>query len=147
VLDKLKIYWDKCENEFLIDSRRSYIAKNYPEIIGTERDKLAVNSRGLTKQMLDSSLEQYKKDKKIAPLNSDLVPVDVMIDNYMLENYVSPAFFEKLFSSNGFKVRSYPCMYNSRRLIMFAFLLHICPGLLLKIPFFSKTVLIKATKQ
>jgi 2-polyprenyl-3-methyl-5-hydroxy-6-metoxy-1,4-benzoquinol methylase len=147
VITRLRSYWDQCEIDFLLDSRKKYIRGKNSNISDADIAKLAVHTKGYSMRMVDSAIKLFEQTAELMPVNNDLVPIDIKLDNYLLENYVSTSVFEKLFEFASFKVKSIPSISRSRKLKLFKLPIKLFPRTFLLIPFFSGVILITATKS
>jgi SAM-dependent methyltransferase len=147
VLQGLQDYWKKCEENYLLEKRTGYLKAAYPNLDTNTVNNIARHTKGYTLEATLSAAAYYGQTGKTLPLNANLVPIDIQLDDYMLENYVNPKLFKTFLEFFGFKVRLYPGLYSSRRLSLFSPISGIFPSILLKIPFFSAVIIIHAIKR
>ena len=145
-LNRLKFYWESCETDYLEKARIELIREKY-QLKEEDLQRVAESTRGYTLQALDSAITYFKTTGNLLPHNQHLVPINISMDNYMLENYVSPEFFKTFLSFFGFTTTLIPGLYSSRRLSIFSPLAKVWPRTLLKIKYFSEVIIIKAVKN
>jgi hypothetical protein len=147
VLERLRSYWNKCESDYLVQMREDFFNEQVPSIGSLKAKILATNTRGFTREACLNALKEFKTSGTIPNTDPDAVPIDISLDNYMLENKVNPWFFKDLFEKNHFQVRLKPGIHGSRRYSVFAPLLTLIPELMLRLQYFSSIVIIEAKKN
>lgn len=140
-------WWNKQENERLINQRTELIKKKVADISNDHLNKMVTATRGLLLADFEKSISDYKANKVFPPASGKLrPPVDLDYD-YICENYISPPHIVQLMENAGFKSHCYAALMHSRRFVLFQPLARIFRKLFMNIDLFSKTVIFVGIKN
>ena len=142
---KLTSLWEEQEKEYILQ-RRAIIQNRIPNILDSDLDKLAKNTRGMDSVEFNDAIESYQSQNIFPPFKPELPPIDVEID-VPFEGDTSIKRITTEFKKNNFrKVFVYPDLLASRRSKYFQGLAKAQPKLFLRGHIFDQTTVFKIQK-